>query len=532
MEFERSAQIPHGSVLTSDVCVIGSGAAGITLAHELNGTALSVLVLEAGGLSQDVAAEEDSFTIDHLGIPYGNAVPTRGRWYGGSTNLWFGRIALPDAIDFEQRPWVPFSGWPLGYEEIQPWLQKAATILDVPHFDKIRIDRWPSNPTIETFVQHGGAELEVFLWAEGMFMGPRHREVIRGSENVRLLLDSTAIELMPNDNSTLVETVAVAGRAGNRFTVKATTFVLAAGGLENPRLLLASRTRAPGGIGNAEDLVGRFYMDHPRGEGLARVDLRGLTREQLNRVSLLGEKSRSQYGKVQLRLTFPARMQRDEQLLNHSLHAHLVSDIHTSPGFLAAKRLVARVKGSRQPGSHLAGDLAAALRGTPAVLRFAVQKALGAMTPTELIVIDQMEQEPDPTSRITIDPRRTDAYGLPKVLLDWRVGASTYRSQRRMHGLFKDILEKVGIRTFRSEVLDRPNETPRIVEMKHPSGTTRMHASPKQGVVDGDGRVHDVQNLYVAGTSIFPTVGHANPTLLIVALAARLAEHLRRNAAR
>ncbi|HMJ13184.1 MAG TPA: NAD(P)-binding protein, partial [Polyangiaceae bacterium] len=395
MKFEHADEIPAGSVLSADICVIGSGAAGITLAQQLDRSKLRVLVLEAGGLEQDPATEAECFEIDHLGTPYGNPIATRGRWFGGSTNLWFGRIAMLDPIDLETRPWLKHSGWPISYAELTRWTPRAAEILAVPHFDKLQLANWPTNPTIDTFARAGGANLGVFLWADGLYMGKQHRSALQASPNVRLLLDSTVTELLPNEGSTSIDEVTVRGRNGNRFMVKAGTYVLAAGGLENARLLLASTSRAASGIGNANDLVGRYYMDHPRGEGLARVDLKGLASKQLERLSLLGEKSRSQFGKVQLRLTFPAQMQRDEELLNHSLHAHLISGVHDSPGYAAARRLLARVRRkASDAGTSVRDDLRATLRGTPLLAEYAARKLLDAVRPSELIVIDQMEQEP------------------------------------------------------------------------------------------------------------------------------------------
>jgi choline dehydrogenase-like flavoprotein len=509
------------------VCVIGSGAAGITLAEQLDGSPLRVLVLEAGGPVQDTATEDDCFAVEHLGTPYGNAIPTRGRWFGGSTNLWFGRIAKLDRIDFEERAWVPFSGWPVGYDELEPWVERAARILDVPHFDKISIENWSTNPTIETFLQHGGASLGVFLWANALYMGPHYRKALAASRNVRVLLNSTVTKLEPNAEGNRIERLQVCGAPGQRFEVRAKVVVLAAGGLENPRLLLASGSR-PEGIANAEDLVGRYYIDHPRGESLGSVDLRGLDRDTLARLLLLGEKRRSQYGKVQLRVTFPTELQRREGLLNNSLHAHLLGAAHLSDGYRAVHRLAARAKQQKLGGGGLRDELLRVTRDSPKLVRLAAQSVLGPPQPAQLLVVDQMEQEPDPNSRVTLDRDKRDKFGMPKLRLDWRIGESTYRSQERMHRLFKEILESVGIHTFQSQVLDQRGERPRLVEMKHPSGTTRMSASPKRGVVDADCRVHGIGNLFVAGSSVFPTSGHANPTLLIVALAARLAERLKR----
>lgn len=527
MKFESAERVPSGTVLTTDVCVIGSGAAGITLAKELDGSGLEVLVLEAGGMAPHPATERECFDIETLGVPQRNPIPSRGRWFGGSTNLWFGRIAYPDPIDFEVRPWVPHSGWPLRRRELQSWLERAAHILDVPHFDRIHIESWPANPVIRTFMDEGQARLGVFLWADGMFMGKRHRAALAASRNVRVLLEATATELVPSEDGRGIESLVVRGPGGVAFEVRARAYALAAGGLENPRLLLASTRRSPTGVGNERDVVGRYYMDHPRGEGLASVDLRGLSPSQRARLVLLGEKAKSEYGRIQLRLTFPEQMQREERLLNHGLHAHLVSDFHGSEAYEAARRLVERVRGREFAPSKTLRDLRQVAAGGPGLARHAVHKLLDRVVPTRLIVIDQMEQEPDPQSRVSVDFRRRDRFGLPKVQLDWRIGASTYRSQRRMHQLFGDILRRAGIDGFRSEVLENPDAPLPLWDMKHPTGTTRMSDSPDTGVVDPAGRVHGVDNLYVTGSSVFPAAGHANPTLLIVALAARLADHLR-----
>ncbi len=528
MSIHDAATVPPGTELKADVCIIGSGAAGIALAQQLNGTNLDVIVAEAGAFERDVAAERETFAVDHIGIPWRNPIPDRGRWFGGSTNLWYGRIALPDPIDFERRPWVPFSGWPLTYDQLTPWLQVAAGILGVAHFDKMGIEHWRDYPTVSTFMADGRAHLASFLWADGMFMGPRHRQLLTQSPNVRLLMNATATELMPDGTGSAVASLSVSGPAANAFGIKATTYVLAAGGLENPRLLLASNQGAPAGLGNRSDQVGRYYMDHPRGEGLAEVSLKGLSPLQTQNIALLGEKARTRYGKAQLRVTFPVAMQRDEELLNHALHAHIVDDGHDAVGYRSTKRLWQRLRGSQlEPGGSIADDVSAAIRGAPGLVTYGAQRAIGVARPSRMILIDQMEQAPDPFSRVTINPRQRDRYGLPRLTLDWRISDQTYRSQRRMHRLVKDILARTGLSGFKSDILDQPDKQPALWDMKHPMGTTRMAASPKDGVVDAQCRVHDMTNLYIAGSSVFPTGGHANPTLLIVAMAARLADHLK-----
>jgi len=360
-----------------------------------------------------------------------------------------------------------------------------------------------------------------------MYMGPRHRKMMEQSRNVRLILNATATELKADESGAAVEALTVRAPSGGSFSIRAGTYVLAAGGLENPRLLLASTDGCPSGMGNGHDQVGRYYMEHPRGEGLAEVDLQGLSRAQIQRIILLGERVPTRYGKAQLRVTFPDKMQRDEHLLNNSLHAHFVNDIHESIGFRAINRLRQRWQGKAfETGSSVAEDVAESVKIVPNIVAHFGRNLVGKVLPTKLLLVDQMEQEPDPSSRVTVNLRQRDRISLPKLTVDWRIGQSTYRSLRRMHMLVRDIFSSVGITNFQSDVLDRPDETPELWDMKHPMGTTRMADSPREGVVDRDCRVHGVRNLYVAGSSVFPTGGHANPTLMIVALAARLADHL------
>ncbi len=520
-----------GSVMHADVCVIGSGAAGIALARQLDGSGLDVVVLEAGGWKQDLAAEADDFAIEHLGHPYRNPIASRGRWFGGSTNLWFGRIATPDPIDFEVRDWVPFSGWPIERVQLEPWMRVAARILEVGWFERIDPANWPPTPTIDTFVG-GGLDVGVFLWADAMYMGRRARAQLAASRNIRLVLGATVTGLRTDDDMRAVTSVDVAGEGGRRVEVAARTFVLAAGGLENPRLLLASTTRSPDGVGNAAGNVGRYYLDHPRSEGLAGLDLRRLDDAQLDRLVLLGEKSGSEIGTVQLRVQIPEQVQRDERLLNPCLHAHLTSSIHEHGGLDSARRLRSRL-GTRRlgPARELTGDLGATARVAPDVMVHVMRRALGRARPATMVVVDQLEQEPDPDSRVTVDHTRTDRWGLPRLRLDWRIGRSTTVAQRRLHELVRDVLERAGHR----RVPERPARRPRPGaglpghEASRPArrGCRRIR---RPGSSTRDCRVHGIDNLYIAGSSVFPTSGHFNPTLVIVALAARLAAHLRAGA--
>lgn len=523
MTISDARSVPTGSILHTDVCVVGSGAAGITIAHQLRHSGLSVLVLEAGGLKVQPDHRVPSWRVEEVGRPLRHHEPSRGRGFGGSTEYWFRRIAAPDPIDFEQRPWVAHSGWPIGPEDLAPWNHVAADILGVAHFDRLDIDRWGSNPTVQLFRRPGTSDLRVFLWCGVQNPAVHLRSAMHNSETITVLLNACAHELIPNETSETISSLVVRPSAHSSFTVRAGTYVLAAGGLENPRLLLSSNSRSGAGLGNRHDLVGRFFMDHPRGEGIARLDLSSATRDQLEALRLLGEKAESDIGHAQLRITFDPELQRREKLLNHSIHAHFVTPAHESAAFRSAKRLFAP--------RRTRDDVTIALKGSPQLMRLAMRGMLGRSRPSTALFVTQMEQEPDPLSRVTVNHRRRDATGLPSLELDWRVGQSTYRSQRVMIAMVRGILREFGLVQFESQLLGEAGSEPPLWDMKHPSGTTRMADRAEHGVVDRDCRVHGIDNLFIVGSSVFPTIGHFNPTLTIVALAARLADHLRQRAA-
>jgi choline dehydrogenase-like flavoprotein len=512
--------IPAESILHTDVCIIGSGPAGITIAHQLRHSGLNVLVLEAGGFKIQPDYKVEGWTLDEVGRPLRHDQPARGRGFGGSTEYWFRRIAMPDPIDFEQRPWVPHSGWPIAPEDLDSWNPVAADILGLAHLERLNIDRWEPSPTVRLFRRPGESDLRVFLWCDVQNPAAHLRSMMKNSETITVLLNASALELMPSETPETIESLIVRSSSDATFTVRAGAYVLSAGGLENPRLMLSSNSRSEAGLGNKHDLVGRFFMDHPRGEGIARLDLSNATRSQVEVVRLLGEKADSDVGHTQLRITFDPALQRREELLNHSMHAHLVTPVHESPAFRSTKRLLANPRRTRS-------DVGTVLKGSPQLVRFSVSEMFGRSRPSAAIFVSQMEQEPDPLSRVTVNHRRRDDTGLPMLELDWRVGQSTFRSQRYMVQMVRDILREAGLDHFESEVLVGSDSDSELWDMKHPSGTTRMADRPEHGVVDRHCRVHGIDNLYVAGSSVFPTAGHFNPTLTIVALAARLASHIR-----
>ena len=332
---------------------------------------------------------------------------------------------------------------------------------------------------------------------------------------------ATVVEVEASGEPTQVQRLVVAAEPGRRFSVTARIFVLAAGGIENPRLLLASRQHQPAGLGNGHDLVGRFFMEHlSAGIGLMRpTNQAAMARFGLYEL----HPEHGALAEAYLRLS--AQVLRSRQLLNAAFFLLPRSETFASEGVRSFK--VLRATAVRKPW---AGSGVRHLRNLGADVRPVAATVLGKVSrspaaPTVLVVGTQAEQAPDPASRITLDHRR-DRFGVQRALLDWQVSEFDVRSIRSSEDVLDRELQAAGLGHIERKLGDE--EPPGLFAGgNHHMGTTRMHVDPREGVVDADGRVHGIRNLYIAGSSVFPTGGFANPTFTIVALAIRLGDHLK-----
>jgi choline dehydrogenase-like flavoprotein len=319
--------------------------------------------------------------------------------------------------------------------------------------------------------------------------GEVHRAAIASAANVDAFLHANALELVASASGASVESLRVATLSGGRFEVRARVFVLAAGGIENARLLLASNRVHARGIGNARDLVGRFFMDHPHLASAVFLPVRSDLELELYHPHRRGRVSNTAV------LVPSEAVQRRERLLGSWLG---VASEGTLPGF---ERSLARMV-------------------------HALERAPGEPASRAIFLLAVGEQAPNPQSRVRLTDER-DALGLPRVQLEWRLSAIDKRSLLRAHRLVARELARAGL--GRLQILLEEDEAAWPEDLaggRHHMGTTRMHPDPAEGVVDASCRVHGVANLYVAGSSVFPTSGAASPTLTLVALAIRLADRI------
>ena len=519
------------AVYDTEVCIVGAGAAGITLARQLASKGLEVCVVESGAADYEKKLQ-DLGVGESIGFPYYPLDQSRLRIFGGTTAVWGGRVVQLDPIDFERRPWIEHSGWPFGKETLAPYYADALRSLDLevtdgdeqlwetlglrpPGFepDQLRTNFFQFDEQFERFTLRRCGDLE-------------------NSAKVRVLLRATVLDIQANAEGTAVESLKIGNLRGGRGTVRARTYVLAAGGLETPRLLLNSRDVHPQGLGNQGDLVGRFFMEHPHARG-ARV----LPRKLLPLLKLLTQSRRHSGLRYAPLMRGSEKLQEREGILNSAftLSVRLHQGTRMPPGKWLFNTLKWKV-----PHDHRGRSLWWIHRRTKRALgdRLGLMaRWLGASTQRRgIYVVARAEQAPNPASRVVLSGKR-DAFGSPQIALDWRFSDVDKRSLQVLMRTLDSELQRLSLgRAEPSPWLEEesvPWEMDPLISNHpvggyHHMGTTRMATSPREGVVDENCRVHGLENLYVAGSSVFPTGGWANPTLTILALTLRLGDHLTR----
>lgn len=508
-----------GAVIETDICVIGGGAAGITLALGLADSRRAVCMVESGGLDFDPVTQA-LYEGAVVGGPFPALDQVRLRYFGGTTNHWDGHCRPLDPIDFERRPWVPYSGWPITRQDLDPYYARAQPILELGPY-QYETEAWQEAlPGLFAFRPE---RIYNSLWQHSppTRFGERYRDALGRAENIRVLLNANAVEIVANEGATAVTEVRLKTLDGKAGSVRPRVVVLATGGIENARLLLASSRVMKAGLGNGNDLVGRFFLEHPHALIAFAV---GTVDTKRHAVYFDEAVVPTPTGPVAIRsgASLSETLQREHRLLNANVNIGYGFD--RSEGYLTLRSVVKALGNGELPDGlggavlAMAGDLDGLAAGLFRRITNENVFWFGANT----------EQAPNPDSRITLDGER-DALGMPRVRLDWRLLPLEKRTTRFACRLVGEELARLGVARMRMDpwLLAEDGTWRELGVRYHHMGTTRMSDDPKHGVVDRDCRVHGIANLYVAGSSVFPTTGYANPTFTICALALRLADHLR-----
>lgn len=514
-----SDQLAEGSVLDGfDICIAGAGAAGLAVARRLIGSGRKVLVLAAGlrddrGLPPGFRQKIYGGTVGEFLAKVDPLFLRRSRlhMYGGTTNH-FGFWSRPlDGVDFRARPGYRDASWPIDLSELTMYYQQA---MEFGHYGPFNFDDmvfWEkvllgvgfpkkSDDLLTGAIFH--AQYEERLHDFQLQFG----EALRDAANVTVLFNASLLTLESTEDHRHVTSMVCRSiedrRAGHRFRVAAAKYVLAMGGIETIRVLKLS-----GDLGNNDkDHLGRGFMVHPLVTTAAEVrfdrpvstEVRNFFRDQQIRL-----KGPEPHGRDYLHDTAPLVDPR--LLLKHSVF-NAWGVLVPTPATLAAEKI---------------GNFRVILRFSPDGDR------------AELNI--NWEQVPNEESRISLDESNVDPiFRQPVARLDWKLMEADKRTAVRALDISEAFLRQKGAVDFRTStnlaggadqwLFGRVENA--LATGDHHMGGLRMSATSEDGIVDKDSRFHKVDNLYTAGCAQFPTSGYANPTLTIVALALRLADHL------
>jgi choline dehydrogenase-like flavoprotein len=514
--------------LDADVAVVGAGAAGLSLVRRLVAGGARVLLLESGGLDYE-ARTADLNAGANVGMDYYPLDHARLRFFGGTTAIWGGRIAALDAIDFERRNWVPHSGWPIARADLDHHYAEARAVFGLPAAgpgtDAVRGAGGP-------IPRFDGRELSTPLWSFDdqfdRFSFGRNRD-LADDPRVTVVTHATVREIVAFPSGRGIERLDVRSLSGHRLDAYARHFVLAAGGIENPRLLLASQGVHPDGVGNDHDQVGRYFMEHPHARGGRIVDgpawrlLSAFAKRQVD-------------GRAVAPLIAPSTaLQEREGILNTSLTIAPRRTAHGSESW--GMRAYLNIKHRTAPdrfGRNLWKTTKRAVGWLQQRTDPARPWLLNRLGRLDVALVVRAEQAPNPASRVML-ARDRDAIGTPRAVLDWRTTPLDVHSVSTLVDALAREARRLDLgRVEKAAWLDEPAPSWRTDPLisahpiggYHHMGTTRMSADPRRGVTDRNGTVHGIANLHVAGSSLFPTSGWANPTLTIVALALRTGDHI------
>lgn len=544
--------LPNGSILEADVCIIGGGPVGITLARELSAGGRDVLLVESGGESPSAEAE----ALNEGGQSSEQYAPLslyRRRILGGSSSIWGGRLVPYDPIDFEARSWAQEASWPIDYAAVKPYFAPATTYCEG---GAAEFDSTEAAPGAAPFIQ-GFDDVELKTTSFERFSAPtdfgkKYGPELSRAANVRVLTFATCSRLEGEDGGRV--TLAVLNTLnGNRLSVTANTYIVACGGIETFRLLAASREAHPDRFGGADGPLGRYFMSHIEGN--------------FPRLTLLDPARRIEWGFLmsrdgmygRRRMTLSAEAQRQRRLLNFIARLHhpsaadpghgsaVLSAMFLAKSFILAEyrrkiSMVERTAAQSMPtglpfwmahlrnltlgAPGLAGFMADWTRRRYLSYRripYVVLPSKSGKYPLDF----NAEQLPNRLSRV-YQTDTLDRFGVPTAGVDWRMTDQDVDSIAGNLRAMQQILarDQVARLDFADDLHAqiRAEATP---IGGHHIGTARMSDTARTGIVDGDLKAHGIANLYVAGTAVLPTSSHANPTLTALALALRLADHIR-----
>ncbi len=503
--------LDNGTEIEGDICIVGSGAAGLSMALDWIDSGFKVIILQGGGFEYDDQVQ-DPYAGKSTGQRYYPLKSSRLHYFGGTTGHWAGFCAPYDPIDFKKRSWVKDSGWPISREDMDPFYARANKILELGPFE-YGLEYWQKQIPKMTPLPLDKRVVTNKMWqfSPPTRFGKKYRDDVVNAKNLYLYTYANLTNIEANESANSVKYLEVKNHAGKTHRVKAKNYVLACGAIQNARMLLASNKQALNGLGNDHDLVGRYFMEHLEvisGKLLLKnpeaLDLYGFDPANFTRP------------RAEIAITDEAQEQ----------HLILNGTISFTPMALTENQKPMIDVWTSDDPREAEKDLMHNFRDFFEI----PEDAKNVNTAQVFELFTRMEQAPNKDSRITLDAEK-DSLGVPRASLHWDLTEQDKYSLRKLYEIFGEEVGKAGIgRVKMYDFLWQANDKEMLSSLGggwHHMGTTKMHDDPKQGVVDANCKVHGINNLHIAGSSCCSTAGAANPTLNLVALSLRLSDHLK-----
>ena len=502
---------PSNSILEYDICIVGSGPAGISLAKKLFDTNLKIAVLESGGIEPEPEYQELNIG-ENSGPSYLSLDSSRLRCFGGAGKLWAGVCAPFKKDEFYKKAYIPLSGWPISFSSLESYYKEAAEMLGISYekfYDKSLLGN--------TFKEKSFNELN----KNNTFLSPNiyqisnknHRDLaekykneFETSRNIDVIFHSTATEINLIPNTKSVESVSVADLFGNKSTIKSKIFVLACGALENPRILLSSNKLLENGVGNNYGFVGTCFMSHPGIKDVAEIyktsSEKCITHDINNNYKVVFEVSSNE--------------RNNQQILRHSLSISPQKNFKNKSSYNF---------------SEVISDGVKLFENTSFLKKIVCHfQKNNTFSPKNWNLDIGLEQPPRLSNNLKLHFSK-DRLGIPKINMHWND-----ISQIEKDTVLKSVrtmareLGALGIGRIKYKKMLLSGQSFKIDDpINHHIGTTRMSESPKTGAVDKNCKVFGVSNLYIAGSSVFATSSIVNPTYTIVALSLRLGDYIKKS---
>ena len=484
--------------LEADYCIVGAGPAGIITALELSNAGYSVILLEAGGMEFSEASQyEYKGHTDIISEKSVRPVPDylsqhRLRYLGGTSGHWAGFCRPLDRIDFEKRNWVSDSGWPIDYADFSKYFSRAAKYLEVPNFNQSG-DSSILQPESQLLNSSDFVTRE-YHFSRPVRFGQHYREALSNHKKIKVLLNACLTEIHFEDDDTSINNIIFQTPELTKYQVHAKNFILASGAIENARLLLISKN-----IRSINNNIGKYFMEHAEYNSAYNLILNKtstfLKNYQYRRTLLFGADASYPYMSI---IAPTKQLQKEQRLLNSSIQIQISPDNNTHIYYKKRASIV----------DHLSAY------------------GVKSNKPTVCRTYIRSEIPPLRSSMVNLDPDNYDRYSLPKATLKYILPDSVAESIHKTGKNFAIALGSEGLGSLR-DIFEDASSLKKLKFGSHQMGTTRMSSNARNGVVDNNCKVWGLNNLYIAGSSVFPTAGYANPTFNIAALAVRLADHLK-----